>query len=46
MKHGKERGNWINMTGLKDIKPVGVIVKEGNDHGLIESEVIQGITAY
>ena len=22
MKHGKERGNWINMTGLKDIKPV------------------------
>lgn len=22
MKHGKEQGNWINMTGLKDIKPV------------------------
>ncbi|MCO7128575.1 hypothetical protein NH458_00660 [Lactococcus garvieae] len=29
---------------LKDIEPVGVIVQEGNDHGLIESEVIQGIS--
>ena len=25
MKHGKERGNWINMTGLKDIKPVATL---------------------
>lgn len=44
MKHGKERGDWINMTGLKDIEPVGVIVQDGNDHGFIESDVIQGIS--
>ncbi len=25
MKRGKERGNWINMTGLKDIKPVATL---------------------
>ena len=29
---------------LKDIEPVGVIVQDGNDHGLIESDVIQGIS--
>lgn len=32
------------MEELKDIEPVGVIVQDGNDHGLIESEVIQGIS--
>lgn len=30
--------------GIEDIEAVGVIVKDGNDHGLIESEVIQGIS--
>lgn len=29
---------------LKDIEPVGVVVQDGNDHGLIESEVIQGVS--
>lgn len=29
---------------LKDIEPVGIIVQDGNDHGLIESEVLQGIS--
>lgn len=28
----------------KDIEAVGVIVQDGNDHGLIESEVLQGIS--
>ncbi|MBS4460218.1 hypothetical protein [Lactococcus petauri] len=32
------------MVELKDIEPVGVIVQDGNDHGLIESDVIQGIS--
>lgn len=29
---------------LKDIEAVGVIVQDGNDHGLIESKVLQGIS--
>lgn len=29
---------------LKDIEAVGVIVQDGNDHGLIESEFLQGIS--
>ena len=32
------------MDLLKEIEPVGVIVQDGNDHGLIESEVLQGIS--
>lgn len=34
----------MRLEELKDIEPVGVIVQDGNDHGLIESEVIQGIS--
>lgn len=32
------------MDLLKEIEPVGVIVQDGNDYGLIESEVLQGIS--
>lgn len=32
------------MDLLKEIEPVGVIVQDGNDHGLIESKVLQGIS--
>lgn len=28
MKHGKERGNWINMTGLKDTEPAAILENE------------------
>ena len=34
----------MRLEELKNIEPVGVIVQDGNDHGLIESEVIQGIS--
>lgn len=29
---------------LDEIEPVGVVVKDGQDYGLIESEVIQGVS--
>lgn len=32
------------MEELKEIEPVGAIVQDGKDYGLIESEVLQGIS--